>query len=615
MADTKDINSTEKLLNVIRGVEQPSANPADAEITVSSPKRKTSKNSLGYSGLFSGRHHIKIGVDIGPEYINFAKMAKTSDGAPLLIDQKILKIDDDLKKDSAAFNNVLKSSLTAFAGSLADCDVWAMMNAAEVNVYHLKIPRVPKKQLENAVYWTAKKENPIDEKDVIFDYEVQGEIIDQGIPKYAVMAYSTPRSEVAKVEELFGAVGVDLAGMTIAPFAIQNIFRTRWVNVGENTFASLFIGNDFSRIDIYNKNNLVMTRGIKTGISSMMEAIDESIAEMTNHPKTDKKSFRKILYELSENPGTTIKDEEGRLWTERSVLEMITPAMERLARQIDRTLEYYASSVGYEKVEKIYVSSVLNVFYVPILNYVSEQLSAASEFFDPLKGKDESVSGARLPFAERASLVPVIGLSLSDRMHTPNALFTYVEKKKEAWNQTINRGIFATFAAALIICLMVLSFEVLNTNRLNDQRIKLEQELSLFKPILSKEKVDALAKGLRDRSQINKQYSAKYQGMALIGELSFLTPSNVRLISLKMSMPVAAEPRQNKESAQKEKEEGVIIEGVVLGGGESLDALLSQYVLKLENSLLLHSVVVQKSSLVNFKKKEILQFTIKAKIG
>ena len=68
---------------------------------------------------------------------------------------------------------------------------------------HLKIPHVPKKQLENVIYWTAKKENPIDEKEVVFDYEMQGEITDQGIPKYSVMVYSAPRSEVEKVRDLF----------------------------------------------------------------------------------------------------------------------------------------------------------------------------------------------------------------------------------------------------------------------------------------------------------------------------------------------------------------------------------------------------------------------------
>jgi len=76
---------------------------------------------------------------------------------------------------------------------------------------------------------------------------------------------------------------------------------------------------------------------------------------------------------------------------------------------------------------------------------------------------------------------------------------------------------------------------------------------------------------------------------------------------------VDKEPK--KDATPKEKGEGVMIEGVVLGERNSLDAILSQYIMKLENSPVLQGATLQKSGIVNFKKKEILQFTINAKIG
>jgi Tfp pilus assembly PilM family ATPase len=615
LANTKDINSTERLLNVIRGSQQPSSTAIDAAEDLSPKQKQSDKFSVNFPRVFTGKHRVKVGVDIGRDDISFAKMTKTSDGRPLLVDQKILKFGDQIHRGSNEFNDLLKSSLTAFAGSLDDCDIWTLMSAAEVNVQHLKIPIVPKKQLENVIYWTAKKENPIDEKDVIFDYEMQGEITDQGIPKYSVMVYSAPRSEVERVRGMFSSIGVNLTGITIAPFAIQNIFRTKWIAVAEPTFASLYIGNDFSRIDIFSKNNLVMTRGIKTGISSMMEAIEETIAETSTNKMADKERIKKILNDLSADPGKSLEDEDGVLWNETSISNMITPALERLTRQIERTLEYYVTSVGYEKVEKIYISSVLNVFNHPLLNYISEQLGAKSEFFDPYQGKNASVSGASLSIAERASLVPVLGLALSDRKHTPNAIFTYVEKNKEITRKRINRGIFATFAAALALCLVILFFQAIETSQLSARQGKLEKELSLFHPILSKDKITALAENLKLRHQNNHDYSDKYKGMAIISELSFLTPENIRLINVRIAIPAGGMQEQKKDAVQKEKNEGVIIEGVVLGERNTLDALLAQYVVKLENSPILQGVTLQKSNFINFKKKEIFQFTINAKIG
>ena len=621
MANSKDVNSTERLLNVIRGSQEPSKPVTEAAKDSSSPQKTSPKISLNFPSVLAGKNRVRVGVDIGQDNISFAKMAKTSDGRPMLVDQKIVKIGGQINREAAEFKDLLRSSLVSFAGSLSACDVWAMMDATDVNVNHLKIPRVPKKQLENVIFFTAKKENPIDEKDVVFDYEMQGEITDQGIPKYSVMVYTAPRSVVEKVRGLFSSIGVDLAGITIAPFAIQNIFRTKWIAVGEGTFASLFIGNDFSRIDIYSKNNLVMTRGVKTGITSMMEAIDESIAETMPGKKLDKVRIKNILQELSVNPGTSIQDEDGIRWNQSAILDMVTPALERLSRQIDRTLDYYATSVGYEKAEKIYVSSVLSGFHHILLSYISEQLATPTELFDPFEGKHAATAGASLSPADKASLVPVVGLSLSDAKYTPNAIYTYVDKNKELTGKMINRGIFAAFAAALVLCLAFIVFQVVEMGQLGSKRAKLEQELSLFKPLLSREKVNALVEDAKNRYQITQKYSKKYKGMALISELSSLTPEDIRLINVRIAAPSGQGPAPKKDPAQvkgttpQEISDGVSIEGVVLGERNALDALLSQYVMNLERSAVLQGVKVEKSSIVNFRKKEILQFKINAKIG
>lgn len=608
MANSKDINSTERLLKVIRGSQQPYSNADEAQnISTEQKKKNADRFPVRFPKLLTGKHRAHVGIDISRDDISMVKMARTSDGKPLLVDQKIVKLDHEIPADSNDFHDFLKSSLIAFAGSPNDCEIWAMMNAADVNVHYLKIPIVPKNQLENVIYWTAKKENPIDEKDVIFDYEMQGQVTDQGIPKYSVMVYSAPRAEVEKVRARFSFIGAGLAGVTIAPFAIQNIFRTKWVTVSETTFASLYIGNDFSRIDIFHKNNLVMTRGIKTGVSSMMEAVDEAVAEMLPNRRADKASVEKILNDVSLDPGRVMQDENGIDWNQNKIREMITPALERLTRQIERTLEYYEKSVGYEKVEKLYISSVLNAFVHPVLHYISEQLGTRSELFDPFQGKNTSGLGASLSLAERSALVPATGLALSDQKHTPNAVFTYVEKNKEITRKRISRGIFAVFAAALAVCLVFLVSQAIEYRQLGVKQKKLEQDLSRFHPVLSKEKVTALAENLKLRHQGNQQYARRYKGIACISELSALTPDNIRLVNVQITMPV--------QGGQGQKTEEVVIEGVVLGDRNMLDALLAQYVMKLKNSPVFKGAALQKSSIANFKKKEILQFTINVKTG
>jgi hypothetical protein len=46
-----------------------------------------------------------------------------------------------------------------------------------------------------------------------------------------------------------------------------------------------------------------------------------------------------------------------------------------------------------------------------------------------------------------------------------------------------------------------------------------------------------------------------------------------------------------------------------------LDSYLAQYIMKLNNSPILRQVSVLKNNVVNFKKKDVLHFTMSAKIG
>jgi hypothetical protein len=431
------------------------------------------------------------------------------------------------------------------------------------------------------------------------------------------MVYSAPRSEPEKVKNLFSSIGVSLTGVTIAPFAVQNYFRTEWIPAVEGAFASIFIGHDFSRIDIYRKNDLVMTRGIKTGINSMMEAIDEAITEASPDAREEKERAKALLNEIAADPDQWMKEDGGVNWAETGILEMTTPALERLLRQIERTMEYFATSVGFEKVEKVYLSSVIGVFYYPLLHYLREQIGSISEYFDPFAGKPFPAVSGLSSLAERAAMIPAIGLALSDLKHTPNAIFTYAQKKQELIRKRINRGVFSTFAAALAVCLVIMVLQVSEARQLGVQKGKLEKELLLLGPKLSKDKVAVMAKEMKMRNQHNQRYSQKYKGLALISELSFLTPDDIRLTQVRMSIPEpgAGGPKTGAAGKEAVPKESLVLQGVVLGSRSALDAQLAQYVMKLENSPMLQGVVLQKSNVANFRKSEILQFVINAKIG
>jgi Tfp pilus assembly PilM family ATPase len=615
LADKNDINSTEKLLNVIRG-KQEQIIDADRKTAIQLQEELPAPLSrIKRSKLFSDKNNYTVGVDIGYDCIRLVKTVKASDGPPILIDQKSIKYDSKkVVKGSPEFNTLLRASLISFCGNPANCNIWAMMTAEEVNVNHIKVPRVQKKQLENAIYWSAKKETSFDEKDYIFDFELQGEISDQGIPKYSVMVYSAPKAEIEKSKAFFSNIGITLSGITIAPFVIQNIFRANWIPSSEAPVAALFIGNEFSRIDIFSKGNLVMTRGIKTGTSSMLEAITESILEKTGTVRLEKGEARKILFSLGPDSEKLTETDAGFDLKEDEIFKMIMPAIERLARQMERTLAHYTNSMGREKVDKLYISSTMNR-YDPILHYISEQLGIKSEIFDPFKNQVNSHVAETINLSDRLALVPALGLSFSDNQRTPNLIFTYREKNKEISIRKINRGIIAAFAAALVICITTIIFQGIDAITLNKQKESLKRELSLYNPLMSADKITKLAYDVKMQRQISVQYAERYLGMAIIGEISASTPENIRLVNLKIITSRSNIVKDKTDKMAKEETDGITWEGLITGNRNMLDSYLAQYIMKLGNSPMLHQVTVNKSNIVNFKKNDVLQFTMSAKAG
>jgi hypothetical protein len=103
-----------------------------------------------------------------------------------------------------------------------------------------------------------------------------------------------------------------------------------------------------------------------------------------------------------------------------------------------------------------------------------------------------------------------------------------------------------------------------------------------------------------------------------MGEVSNLTPQNVRLISLKFrevnATPQGA-PQATADKTSNENTDDVVMEGIIFDKKDMLESDLTQYIIKLENSLIFNKVSVQKKNVVNFNKKEVIHFVLSAKIG
>lgn len=627
MSRLKETTSTEKLLDFIRNKKVDT--PPSSDISgIGSHEKKAQGASLK---IVSEKRPVNIGIDISHEYLTLVKTTKLADKSWAFLGYKCISHNHINSKKSSEFINFIKSELYNFFGTDKEVNLWANMSAARVNVRHLKIPKVPKNQIENTISWAIKRETPFDDKDTSLDFEILGEITEENVPKLSAIAFTAPTDEVKETKKLFSEIGLPLTGISIAPFAVQNILKIIQIPAHEGTVACLFIGNDFSRIDIYADGKLVMTRGIRAGIKSMIEALMEKVSEESEEPEElyEMEGTRsmamvqgviKALFSLSpDSPPLTEKD-IGFTLTEEEKFKAITLSLERVVRQVERTFEYYTTTLKHDRVDRIYVSSVMSV-YMPLVKYVGDQLGIESDVLDPVKFQLHGFESyaEKICVSDRVALIPALGLALSDNEYTPNLLFRFKDKEKLANTLRITNAVFAFLILVALICGSVFFYQSLIINQKKGEIVKLEGRLLQYEPRADQSTISRMVDGLKQQQRISKTYSERYLGMAVISELSSLTPANIRLINLKVNLGSVAPDeellKKDKKEAGKNEVKNLALEGLVFGDRGALESSLGGFIMKLKESPMFRQISIQKNSIEPFRKDDVLHFIIEIKLA
>ena len=639
-----DITSTEKLLDLIRSKKGATGLPVLKGKSSPAPRRGIQAVSKKKS---PARKMIHVGVDIGHDCLRLVKTEKMDSRWDLIDYQRIPF--SHLQKGTPEFTDFLRVELKRFCGDYRKISIWAIMTAASVNVRHIKIPKVPKNQIENAVFWTMKREASFNEKESVLDYEVLEEITDNGAPKWFIMAYTAPIREIETVKNLFARIGLPLTGISTIPFAIQNLLRTGWLRQSDGHIATLFLGNSFSRINIFRDGNLIMTRGIKSGINSMVESLLEALRDpsradalLPNHQdssEVDIEQARKVLISLNPDGEALTEKDPGYSLTEQQKLEIIKPAVDRLVRQIERTFDYHKEKSGEDGLTRLYVSATVNI-YPPVITYMGEQLGLEIGCVDPFDPEETLTDPAfdNGDGSERVTLTPALGMALSDNEYTPNLLFTAREKQQIVKINRVSRAIFLVLAVLTLICGGAFLYQLgLLTKKTMDVS-RLQKQLARYQPRVQQSELLQMAAKVKQQAFSPRDYIERYRGMAVIPEVAALTPVNIRLVNLKADfgapVPTAAQGlpteaakgqpvAEKKTEPPKEPPKGtapagktnhLVLEGVITGERHSLEASLAAYLIKLEDSPLFQQVTLQKNGIEQVRKNDVLRFTAQMNI-
>ncbi len=637
-----ELSSTENLLEAVRAGKAPSGKIPEGP-PPSAPKRDRTPLSLRIP-IAVARKKISIGIDFGPNTLRMVKVHRSSHGRCALMDYRSVPYQLGTSWSDPNFTEFLRASVTEFAAPTARYALWTMVPSGNVDVRRITIPKVRKSQIAGAVQWTLKKEGGFSEKESVLDFELQDDVMEKGVAKTEVTACLAPVQEVRELKRLFTRAGLKLCGITVPSFAMQNLFRSECLFREDHTVAALWIGRRHSRIDIFSKGYLVLTRGIKTGIDSMVDSLAEEMDVERKAPDTG--SGDEETLDLERRTAEPFKDRgerescflglfrpdgpceewEGPALDEEAAFEAIQPALDRLVRQVDRTLEHHSAGPAGEKVELIYIASEAG-HWERLFQYIGAQLGLRRQTLDPMgrevpwkNGKAIGSEEERMPFTA------TVGLALSETGRTPNLIFNYRDRAERATVARIDRGIFSAFLVSIVVLAGIFFWQMhLSSWKVAEIAHLLKQLYEYGPPIEEPTIMDVEAKIKKEQLAL-KEWSDTFLGIAVIGDLAALTPSNVKLLGIKATLEDKPEGRaakaapaaQAKGPAQDKKDESprnLVVEGIVVGARETLESSLAGYLMKLSRSPLFVNPTVNPSAVEPYPEGgEMLRFSLRTSL-
>lgn len=507
-------------------------------------------------------------------------------------------------KDFPAF---LKARLGEFGSMLRHTAVWVVGPTPSLQMRFLTLPRTRPRQLSNLVYWTFRKEIPFDVAQTAFDYDAEGgdPAATGSAKKTDVTAYTVSQTEVGALTDAFEQAGFHVDGLVLPSFAMRNLFRNHPAGLhATEAVMALYVGDDSSAIMFLKGRNVVSHRLFKTGLGVMLEAVRD------RHPDWDARTaYRAVCaaYGAGE-PAAGAVDEERE-----QIREIAQPAFGRLIQQVERSLSAYLVGRD-ENIKAIFVAGAL-AGLPPLVAELGSRLGVKSRPMDLTQAyRFADRESATWTPEEAGQMALALGAAMSEKSQSPNLVYTYVRREKEA--RAIRAKQLLLGLGLVAVALMFAGHQL--AARAND-RMRAELEVCLgsirrIVPRTDRATIQALSdRAARNSAQL-KAMARRCLPVAVLNQIARLTPEDIRLISAVWEPGEAANAgkhaKKKAAAASVDPEMRLHLEGIVLGEVGMQESKLASYQMRLEDAELFAGVVLMRSETGTESGEPVLLFAL-----
>ncbi len=541
-----------------------------------------------------------IGLEILRDSLHLALSQQTRAGWRLLHAASVT-LPAGMTIDTPEFHNFLLNQLQDIDPQKT-AEVWVALPASGGEIWSILVPRV-KKGIANVVYWSARKEKNFDPQQHIFNFRLGREVDEGGVRKLQAEICLAPAEDIRKYQQLIKDTGYRLRGITLPASSLDNLIQHSRDDYLDKPYAILCIGEDCSCIKFYSAGTVLFSRVIRMGQDSFLDSIsmehsrqDQEGHDLSNLQSSSSKNLleenrssrEKALQILKQMQHDGRKSSEDDDKSSSSALDLIYPALERLSRQLERTIDQLVKVMGHQVPEKLFICGKI-AFLQGVADFFSEHLDIPAQILDIPFSPNVQVENTitEMEPDERLSLVSAVGLTMP-WSGTVNFLHTAMDKEREAAAMRNTNIVAAGCALAFVVVAGYWAWMGQQLDQAREKTLSLQDQLSEYSPRLTREMLQDLVEEHQDFKDTVKNRAQRLQAVALIGEIGRITPDDFRMLEMILEL--------DSQTDEDERRQNLIVEGFIRGEGDNFETRMTSYMVDLRNSPLFRNAHIHRSS-------------------
>lgn len=353
--------------------------------------------------MAAGKHCI--GLDIGSSAVKLCLLEREGDVLSLkAFDHTTVPPDTVVNgtiMDNMAVTEAIETLVERNSSVLGRRKMTAMsLSGNSVIVKRITLPAMSDEELDESIEWEAEQYIPFDIEEVYLGHETVVPRTEQG--QMDVVLVAAKKEMVDNYRSVGHQVGLTPIVMDVDVFCLQNMYEFNYGFKENETVVLLDIGNSVVSLDVVEGGVTVFTRDLMAGGSRITKEIQQTLNITYKEAE---------LYKLGGRPGEGDTDQV----LPEEVESIIQNKAEELANEVQRSLEFYASSSSIQReVSRIVVSGGTSAIE-SLVRRLEEASGVPTEHANPFRQIERDPAAFPEEWLEQAEPIAGISVGLSLR--------------------------------------------------------------------------------------------------------------------------------------------------------------------------------------------------------